>query len=70
MNSSKNNWIKYSVVVSEEFVEPVVQMFSRFLYGNVIIEKEGDPEDGIINESIVSGYIPKNKNCAKVNIEK
>lgn len=66
MNSSKNNWIKYSVVVSEEFVEPVVQMFSRFLYGNVIIEKEGDPEDGIINESIVSGYIPKNKNSEEL----
>ena len=66
MNSSKNNWIKYSVVVSEEFVEPVVQMFSRFLYGNVIIEKEGDPEDGIINESIVSWYIPKNKNSEEL----
>ena len=66
MSSSKNNWVKYSVVVSEEFVEPVVQMFSRFLYGSVIVEKEGDPEDGINNESIVSGYIPRNKNSEEL----
>ena len=43
----KNNWIKLSVSVSEEFVEPVVQMFSKFLSGNVFIENIGDPDDKI-----------------------
>ena len=66
MNSNKNNWIKYSVIVSEEFVEPVVQMFSRFLHGSVVVEKEGDPEDGIDKESIVSGYVPKTKNSKEL----
>ena len=66
MNSNKNNWIKYSVIVSEEFVEPVVQMFSRFLHGSVVVEKEGDPEDGINKESIVSGYVPKTKNSKEL----
>ena len=66
MNSNKNNWIKYSVIVSEEFVEPVVQMFSRFLHGSVVVEKEGDPEDGINKESIVSGYVLKTKNSKEL----
>ncbi|MBM01543.1 MAG: hypothetical protein CL762_02350 [Chloroflexi bacterium] len=66
MSSNKNNWIKYSVVVSEEFVEPVVQMFSRFLHGSVVVEKEGDPEEGINKESIVSGYVPKEKNSKEL----
>tara|TARA_A100001037_G_scaffold306494_1_gene352051 strand:+ start:28120 stop:29013 length:894 start_codon:yes stop_codon:yes gene_type:complete len=66
LNSNKNNWIKYSVIVSEEFVEPVVQMFSRFLHGSVVVEKEGDPEDGINKESIVSGYVLKTKNSKEL----
>ena len=40
-------WIKYSVKVPAEFVEPVVRMFSKFLTTNVYVEQLGDPEDGI-----------------------
>ena len=53
-----NNWVKYSVSVSEEFVEPVVQMFSKFLQGGVVVEKLGDPEDKAQSkESVVSGFV-------------
>lgn len=55
----KNNWIKLSVSVSEEFVEPVVQMFSKFLSGNVFIENIGDPDDKIDGNVWVVGFKEK-----------
>ena len=53
-------WIKYSVKVPAEFVEPVVRMFSKFLTHNVYVEQLGDPEDGIEKlNTRVSGFLPK-----------
>ena len=56
-------WIKYSVKVPAEFVEPVVRMFSKFLTNNVYVEQLGDPDDGIEKlNTMVSGFLPKKKN--------
>ena len=56
-------WIKYSVKVPAEFVEPVVRMFSKFLTTNVYVEQLGDPEDGIEKlNTMVSGFLPKKSN--------
>jgi len=56
-------WIKYSVKVAAEFVEPVVRMFSKFLTNNVYVEQLGDPDDGIEKlNTMVSGFLPKKKN--------
>ena len=53
-------WIKYSVKVPAEFVEPVVRMFSKFLTNNVYVEQLGDPEDGIEKlNTMVSGFLTK-----------
>ncbi len=59
-------WIKYSVKVPAEFVEPVVRMFSKFLTHNVYVEQLGDPEDGVEKlNTRVSGFSPK-KNTTKM----
>ena len=56
-------WIKYSVKVPAEFVEPVVRMFSKFLTNNVYVEQLGDPDDGIEKlNTMVSGFLPKKSN--------
>ena len=56
-------WIKYSVKVPAEFVEPVVRMFSKFLTTNVYVEQLGDPDDGIEKlNTMVSGFLPKKSN--------
>ena len=56
-------WIKYSVKVAAEFVEPVVRMFSKFLTNNVYVEQLGDPDDGIEKlNTMVSGFLPKKNN--------
>ena len=55
-------WIKYSVKVPAEFVEPVVRMFSKFLTNNVYVEQLGDPDDGIEKlNTMVSGFLPKKR---------
>ncbi len=60
-------WIKYSVRVPAEFVEPVVRMFSKFLTNNVYVEQLGDPEDGIEKlNTRVSGFLPKKSNTDKL----
>jgi ribosomal protein L11 methyltransferase len=59
IDKKNNNWVKLSVNVSEEFVEPVVQMFSKFLSGNVFIENIGDPEDKIDGNVWVAGFKEK-----------
>ena len=60
-------WIKYSVKVPAEFVEPVVRMFSKFLTNNVYVEQLGDPEDGIEKlNTRVSGFLPKKSNTDKL----
>ena len=56
-------WIKYSVKVAAEFVEPVVRMFSKFLTNDVYVEQLGDPDDGIEKlNTMVSGFLPKKNN--------
>ena len=61
MKKKSSIWIKYSVKVSAEFVEPVVRMFTKFLTSNVYVEQIGDPEDkskGL--DTLVSGFSKKN----------
>jgi len=54
-------WIKYSVKVPAEFVEPVVRMFTKFLTSNVYVEQIGDPEDKSKElNTLVSGFSKKN----------
>ena len=67
----KKNWIKFSVSVSEEFAEPVVQMLSRFVKGNVFIENVGDPETKQDDVVWVVGFKQKNSDLleTKSNIE-
>ena len=60
-------WIKYSVKVPAEFVEPVVRMFSKFLTHNVYVEQLGDPEDGVEKlNTRVSGFSPKKNTTNKL----
>ena len=60
-------WIKYSVKVPAEFVEPVVRMFSKFLTHNVYVEQIGDPEDGVEKlNTRVSGFSPKKNTTNKL----
>ncbi len=60
-------WIKYSVKVPAEFVEPVVRMFSKFLTNNVYVEQLGDPDDGLEKlNTMVSGFLPKKSNTDKL----
>lgn len=60
-------WIKYSVKVPAEFVEPVVRMFSKFLTHNVYVEQLGDPEDGVEKlNTRVSGFSPKKNSANKL----
>ena len=60
-------WIKYSVKVPAEFVEPVVRMFSKFLTQNVYVEQLGDPEDGVEKlNTRVSGFSPKKNTTNKL----
>ena len=60
-------WIKYSVKVPAEFVEPVVRMFSKFLTHNVYVEQLGDPEDGVEKlNTRVSGFSPKKNSTNKL----
>ena len=60
-------WIKYSVNVPAEFVEPVVRMFSKFLTHNVYVEQLGDPEDGVEKlNTRVSGFSPKKNTTNKL----
>ena len=61
MEKKSSIWIKYSVKVPAEFVEPVVRMFTKFLTSNVYVEQIGDPEDkskGL--DTLVSGFSKKN----------
>ena len=61
MEKKSSIWIKYSVKVPAEFVEPVVRMFTKFLTSNVYVEQIGDPEDkskGL--NTLVSGFSKKN----------
>ena len=60
-------WIKYSVKVPAEFVEPVVRMFTKFLTNNVYVEQLGDPEDNSIElDTLVSGFAKKNDNIENI----
>ena len=61
MNEKSSIWIKYSVKVTAEFVEPVVRMFTKFLTSNVYVEQIGDPEDKYKElNTLVSGFAKKN----------
>ena len=67
MADKSSIWIKYSVKVPAEFVEPVVRMFSKFLTQNVYVEQLGDPEDGVEKlNTRVSGFSPKKNTTNKL----
>ncbi len=60
LKKNSSIWVKYSVKVPAEFVEPVVRMFSKFLTNNVYVEQIGDPEDSSVElNTLVSGFILK-----------
>ena len=63
MKKNSSIWVKYSVKVPAEFVEPVVRMFTKFLTSNVYVEQLGDPEDNSKElDTLVSGFAMKNEN--------
>ncbi len=67
MKKKSSIWIKYSVKVPAEFVEPVVRMFTKFLTNNVYVEQLGDPEDNSIElDTLVSGFAKKNDNSENI----
>ena len=71
MKRNSSIWIKYSVKVPAEFVEPVVRMFSKFLTNNVYVEQIGDPDDSSVDlDTLVSGFILKkdDSNILKSNL--
>tara|TARA_B100000941_G_scaffold283676_1_gene253455 strand:- start:4533 stop:5414 length:882 start_codon:yes stop_codon:yes gene_type:complete len=72
LGNKSSIWIKYSVKVPAEFVEPVVRMFSKFLKNNVYVERLGDPDDDPVKlNTLVSGFIlnENNSNNLKSNLK-